>query len=110
MLEALAEEWHASPEYKQTQVTITLSKIGFPDPSVSAAALSGGWKKRLALAVEAVRSPDILLLDEPTNQLDLEGVVWLEKFLRSASFAYVVISHDRYFLENTPTRMMELDK
>ena len=62
------------------------------------------------MAIELVRAPDVLLLDEPTNHLDLEGVVWLEKFFRNAPFAYVVISHDRYFLENTTTRMMELDK
>jgi ATP-binding cassette subfamily F protein uup len=110
MLDALQHELHASQEYKQTQVAIVLSKIGFTDPSASAASLSGGWKKRLALAVELVRSPDVLLLDEPTNHLDLEGVVWLEKFLKGASFAYIVISHDRYFLENTTTRMMELDR
>lgn len=110
MLEALEHDLHASAEYKQAQIATVLSKMGFTDISVSAASLSGGWKKRLALAVELVRSPDVLLLDEPTNHLDLEGVVWLEKFLKSASFAYIVISHDRYFLENITTRMMELDK
>lgn len=110
MLNALQQEIHSSSDYKQAQISIVLSKMGFTDLSVSAASLSGGWKKRLALAVELVRSPDILLLDEPTNHLDLEGVVWLEKFLRSAPFAYIVISHDRYFLENTTSRMMELDK
>ncbi len=110
MLNALQEETYYTLEHKQTQVAITLSKMGFPDSSVSAASLSGGWKKRLALAVELVRSPDILLLDEPTNHLDLEGVLWLEKFLKGASFAYIVISHDRYFLEHITTRMMELDK
>lgn len=110
ILDALQNDHHSSPEYKQTKAAIILSKMGFADASLSAASLSGGWKKRLALAVEIVQSPDILLLDEPTNHLDLEGVVWLEKFLKTASFAYIVISHDRYFLENITTRMMELDK
>jgi ATP-binding cassette subfamily F protein uup len=110
MLNAFRAEIHHTLEYKQTQIAIVLSKMGFTDLSISAAALSGGWKKRLALAAELVLNPDILLLDEPTNHLDLEGVIWLEKFLKSASFAYVIISHDRYFLEHTTTRMMELDK
>lgn len=110
MLDAIEHDMHASLEYKQAQIATVLSKMGFTDVSVSAASLSGGWKKRLALATELVRSPDVLLLDEPTNHLDLEGVVWLEKFLKNAPFAYVIISHDRYFLENTTNRMMELDK
>lgn len=110
VLDALHNDHHSSIEYKQTQTAIVLSKMGFADVAISAASLSGGWKKRLALAVEIVRDPDILLLDEPTNHLDLEGVLWLENFLKNASFAYIVISHDRYFLENTTTRMMELDK
>lgn len=110
MLEALEHEAHYSQEYKETQIAITLSKMGFADFSISAASLSGGWKKRLALSVELVKSPDLLLLDEPTNHLDLEGVIWLEKFLAAAQFAYIVISHDRYFLEHITTRMMELDR
>ncbi len=99
-----------SDEEKKTQVSIILSKLGFNDPQISSSSLSGGWKKRLALGVELIRSPDILLLDEPTNHLDLEGVMWLENFLKGASFAYIIISHDRYFLENTTQRIMELDK
>ncbi len=55
-----------------------------------------------------IQSPDMLLLDEPTNHLDLEGILWLEKLLKSASFAFLLVSHDRYFLENVSTRIIEL--
>lgn len=107
---ALADDHHLSAEEKDTQAIITLSKLGFTEFTTLATSLSGGWKKRLALAVELVKSPDVLLLDEPTNHLDLEGVIWLEKFLKTAPFAYIVISHDRYFLEHITTRMIELNK
>jgi ABC transport system ATP-binding/permease protein len=108
--EAMQVHHHYSPEEQETQAIITLSKLGFEDFTVLATSLSGGWKKRLALAVELVKEPDILLLDEPTNHLDLEGVIWLEKFLKTAPFSYIVISHDRYFLEHITTRMMEMNK
>ncbi len=88
----------------------TLGKLGFDDFDAEAAALSGGWKKRLAIAEALVSEPDILLLDEPTNHLDLAGIEWLEELLRSAAFACVVISHDRYFLENVATEVAELNR
>jgi ATP-binding cassette subfamily F protein uup len=75
-----------------------------------AASLSGGWRKRLAISEALVQQPDILLLDEPTNHLDLAAIEWLEELLQSASFASVVVSHDRYFLENVATTMVELNR
>jgi ATP-binding cassette subfamily F protein uup len=88
----------------------TLGRAGFEDMEIPAATLSGGWKKRLAIAEALVQNPDILLLDEPTNHLDLAGIEWLEKLLQRAAFASVVVSHDRYFLENVTSEMVEIDR
>jgi len=88
----------------------TLGRAGFADLEVPAATLSGGWRKRLAVAEALVEAPDILLLDEPTNHLDLAGIQWLETLLQNAPFACVVVSHDRYFLENVANEMVELNR
>ena len=73
---------------------------GIEDLEAETTTLSGGWQKRLAIVEALVQEPDILLLDEPTNHLDLAGIEWLEALLEEAAFAYVMVSHDRYFLEN----------
>lgn len=88
----------------------TLGRAGFEDLEAEAASLSGGWQKRLAIVEALVQSPDVLLLDEPTNHLDLAGIEWLEDLLHQAAFACVVVSHDRYFLENIATDMAELNR
>jgi ABC transport system ATP-binding/permease protein len=85
-----------------------LGRAGFTDLDTPTAALSGGWRKRLAIVEGLVQAPDILLLDEPTNHLDLAGIQWLETLLQNAQFACVVVSHDRYFLENVATAVVEL--
>ncbi|HEV7224315.1 MAG TPA: ABC-F family ATP-binding cassette domain-containing protein [Pirellulales bacterium] len=106
---ALAE--HPLEDYeRQTQIGIALGRFEFPDRHAPTEILSGGWRKRLALARELICQPDLLLLDEPTNHLDLEGVLWLEKLLRSAPFAFVLVSHDRYLLENATNRVVELNR
>jgi len=88
----------------------TLGRAGFEDFALEAVTFSGGWRKRLAIAEALVQNPDVLLLDEPTNHLDLAGIEWLESLLAAASFACVVVSHDRYFLEGVATEICELNK
>ncbi len=92
-----------------SRVAETLGRAGFTDLDTEAGTLSGGWRKRLAIVEALVQRPDILLLDEPTNHLDLAGIRWLEETLQNAPFACVVVSHDRYFLENVATEMVELN-
>jgi ATP-binding cassette subfamily F protein uup len=92
----------------ETEVAISMAMCGFTAGGEVVDTLSGGWKKRLALAAARIQQPDVMLLDEPTNHLDLEAVQWLEDWLASASFASITITHDRYFLENTASRVIEL--
>jgi ABC transport system ATP-binding/permease protein len=109
VLIAAQHDGHADEHDRETRADILLGRIGFPDFHQPADALSGGWRKRLAIARELIREPDLLLLDEPTNHLDLEGILWLEELLTNARFGFVLVSHDRYFLENVTNRVVELN-
>ena len=86
-----------------------LSKLNLNEED-QVSSLSGGWKKRVALARELVKRPDLLLLDEPTNHLDVESILWLEEFLSNAPFATLTITHDRLFLQRIANRILELDR
>jgi len=97
---------------KYNRVHALLSRAEFPDTAVPVGVLSGGWRKRLSICRAFVVQPDILVMDEPTNHLDIEGILWLEKMLSGSSpdrpSAVLLVSHDRRFLENTVTRVVEL--
>jgi ATP-binding cassette subfamily F protein uup len=110
LVEAALKASAVTESERGTRFAETLGRAGFVDLEAEATALSGGWQKRLAIVQALVEGPDILLLDEPTNHLDLAGIEWLEEVLEQAGFACVVISHDRYFLENVATEMAELSR
>jgi len=92
------------------RIETVLTHLKIKDKNQPISVLSGGWRKRVALAKLILQSPDLLLLDEPTNHLDAETTEWLEGYLKSYPGALMLITHDRYFLDNVVKQMFELEK
>ena len=94
----------------ETQYTQILSKLKLDNLQLKVGKLSGGQKKRLALAIVLIKKPDLLILDEPTNHLDLEMIEWLEAFFAKEKITLFMVTHDRYFLERVCNEIIELDE
>ena len=115
---ALLEEYHDLQEQiertgyysREKEITSVLSGLGFPAKDINRGCheFSGGWQMRIALAKILLEKPDILLLDEPTNYLDIEARVWLEKWLNDFAGGYLLVSHDRYFLDKCVNEVYEI--
>lgn len=99
------DDWNAEDRARQM-----LSQLGLDDHSQSVATLSGGQKKRLALARVLLSKPDLLVLDEPTNHLDIPVIEWLENYLTRQKVTLLMVTHDRYFLDNICTKIIEIDR
>ena len=94
----------------ETKAKIVLSKLGIEDFDTKVKDLSGGYRKRIALAAALLNEPDLLLMDEPTNHLDAESVEWLQEYLARFPGAILLITHDRYFLDQVTNRILEIDR
>lgn len=105
---AAAGAGNASDLIHDHRVAAMLTRLEWDDPERPAMAHSGGWRKRLTIAARLIIEPDLLLLDEPTNHLDLAGLLWLQALISGLSCAVVLVSHDRWFLDEVASACLEI--
>jgi len=112
LLENITDKIYAGGDHwdKMGEIKATLAKFGIDDPECDPEILSGGQKKRAALVAALMTPSDLLILDEPTNHLDSEMIEWLETFLRGFKGAILMVTHDRYFLDEVTDKILEIDK
>jgi ATP-binding cassette subfamily F protein uup len=107
----LSHELEASGAWEsETEARTILGRLGVTDTGARVGTLSGGQRKRVALARALIESPDLLILDEPTNHLDAETITWLEGYLQGFRGALLLVTHDRYFLDRVTKRILEIDR
>ncbi|MBC7425104.1 MAG: ABC-F family ATP-binding cassette domain-containing protein, partial [Bacteroidia bacterium] len=117
----IREDYDAIPDLSQaiddlngwnyeSDAMVILSKLNLTDYNQQVSTLSGGQKKRLALARVLIQKPDLLIMDEPTNHLDINMVEWLEEWLKNSNLTLLLVTHDRYFLDRVCDEILELDK
>src|SRR2546421_3286410 len=107
----LAHELEVSGAWElETNARLVLSRMGIHDTAARMGTLSGGERKRVALAHALIENPDLLILDEPTNHLDAETITWLEAYLGRYRGALLLVTHDRYFLDRVTSRILEIDR
>ena len=94
----------------EAKVQEVIGKLGVPDMDKKFGELSGGQKKRIFLAQLLLQEPDLIIMDEPTNHLDLSAIEWLENYLSGTNITLIMVTHDRYFLDNVATEIIELDR
>lgn len=112
LLENITDAIYAGGDHwdKMGEIKANLAKFGIDDPECNPSILSGGQKKRAALVAAIMTPSDLLILDEPTNHLDSEMIEWLEDYLKRFRGAILMVTHDRYFLDEVTNKILEIDK
>ena len=109
MQEILEHRDAMDPARLDAKIEMAMEALRLPSGDRKAGVLSGGERRRVSLCTALLAQPDLLILDEPTNHLDADTIQWLENYLAGYSGTYMLVTHDRYFLDRVATRMLEIN-